>query len=89
MDGAVKGEEVTMAMVADMHHASAGGAAAIEDVKLPEGEVGIVRPMVRHGAELRVVPDSRGVVLQAGKEDTREPRWFLAPCVAVEKKGRR
>jgi hypothetical protein len=84
MDGAVEGEEVAMAMVADIHQVAAGGAFPVEDVELPGGEVGLLRPVMRHGDDLRVDPDSRGVVLKAREEDAIETRWFLAPCLAVE-----
>src|SRR4051794_24445442 len=55
MDGAVEGEEVTMAMVADIHPAATVETVAVDDVKLPEGEVGILRPDVRHGVDRPVV----------------------------------
>src|SRR3954454_5384857 len=54
LDGAVEGEEVTMAMVADIHPAATGGAVALQDLKLPEGEVGILRPGVGHEVDLPV-----------------------------------
>src|SRR4051812_31905570 len=54
MGGAVEGEEVAMAMVADVHPVATVGAVAIDDVKLPEGEVGILRPDMRHDIDLPV-----------------------------------
>jgi len=74
MDGSVKGVEAAMAMIADIHHVPAEGAVTVEDVKLPESEVGILWPEVRHGVDLRVVEESLRVVLEVGKEDTREAR---------------
>src|SRR5271168_3186386 len=79
MDGAVEGEEVAMAMVADIHQVTAGGAFPIEDVQLPGGEIGVVGPVVRHGDELQDDPYGDG--LGAWKEDARETRWLLAPCL--------
>jgi hypothetical protein len=88
MDGTVEGVEVAMSMIADIHLVPAGGAVTVEDVKLPEGEVGILWPVMRHGVDLRVVSDSLRVVLEAGQEDTRGTRRFLAPCLVVEKMQR-
>src|SRR5512135_1096474 len=59
MDGTVEGVEVAVAMIADIHRASAGGAVAIDDVLHPEGEVGILRPEVRHEASPPVVRQPR------------------------------
>jgi hypothetical protein len=55
MDRTVKGEEMTVTMVADIHPETAVRAIAIEDVKFPESEVGVLRPVMRHGADPRVV----------------------------------
>ena len=46
MDRTVEGEEMTMAVVADVHPVTTVGAVAIEDVKLPESEVRIGLPIV-------------------------------------------
>src|SRR4051794_41951604 len=48
MDGTVQGEEMAMAMVADIHQVAAAGAVAVEDVKLPIGEGRILGPGGRH-----------------------------------------
>src|SRR5438046_158434 len=74
VDGAIAGEEVAMAMVADIHRVAADGAFPVEDVKFPGGEVGRLRPMMRHGDDLCVDPYSRGVVLKAWEEDAIEIR---------------
>ena len=52
MDGAIEGEEVAMAMVADIQAVAAVGAGPIKDVKFPESEVGILGPEMRHGASV-------------------------------------
>ena len=70
MDGAVEGEEVTMAMIADIHQVPADGAVPVDDVEFQESEIGILGPVMRHGVDLRVVGDSLPIVLQVGKEDT-------------------
>src|SRR5204863_9807779 len=63
MDRSVEGEEVTMAMVADIHPAATVGAVAIEDVELPGREVGRLRPEMRHDVALLAItgqPSCRG-----------------------------
>jgi hypothetical protein len=52
VDGAIEREEVPMAMVADLQAVATVGADAIEDVELPESEVGILGPEMRHGASV-------------------------------------
>jgi hypothetical protein len=54
-------------MIADVHPVPAGGAFTVEDVKLPEGEVGLLGPVMRHGADLRVDRDGLRVLLKDGK----------------------
>ncbi len=54
MDGAVEGEEVAMAMVADIHQVAAVGAVAVEDIQFPVGEFGLLGPVVRHGVDPRI-----------------------------------
>ena len=46
--------EATVPMVTDVHHPSAGRAITIEDVELPQSEVGILGPSVWHPADLHV-----------------------------------
>ena len=53
LDRAVEGMEAAIAVVADVHHPSTGRTVAVEDVEFPEGEVGILRPVVSHPADLR------------------------------------
>ena len=48
MSGAVEAEDVMMAMVADVHGATAGRTRTIEDVKFPKGEVGLFGPAIGH-----------------------------------------
>src|SRR3954454_4812440 len=55
MDGPLEGEEVTMAMVADIHPAATVGAIALDDVKFPESEVRILGPEMRHDVDRPVV----------------------------------
>jgi hypothetical protein len=54
-------------MIADVHQAPSGGAVAIDDVQLPESEVGLLGPVMRHGADLRVDRDGLRVLLKDGK----------------------
>src|SRR3954452_1267872 len=51
MDGTLDGEEVTMAMVADIHPAAALGAVAFDDVEFPKSEVRILGPKMRHDVD--------------------------------------
>jgi hypothetical protein len=76
MDGAVESEEVTMAMVADIRLVTTVGAVTIEDVQLPESEVGILRPDMRHDADLRVVRTASVSILKLGKRIQEEPEGF-------------
>jgi hypothetical protein len=76
VDGTVEGEEVTMAVVADIHPMAAVGAVTIEDVQLPEGEVGIRGPDMRHGADLRVVRTSSVSMWKPGKKIQEEAEGF-------------
>jgi hypothetical protein len=48
MSGAIEAEDVMMAMVADVHGATAGRARTIEDIEFPEGEVGLFGPVIGH-----------------------------------------
>src|SRR4051812_6229861 len=61
---AIEGMEVTVAVVADIHHSSTGRTRAVEDVEFPECEIGIRRPVVRH----RTAPHA--LVRFAGSRDT-------------------
>jgi hypothetical protein len=76
MDGPLEREEVAMAMVADIHPVAAVGAVTIEDVQLPESEVGILRPEMRHDASLRVIRASSVSILELGKRLQDEPCGF-------------
>src|SRR3954464_12800544 len=69
MDGAVEGEEVAMAVVADVHFVTTVRAVATDDVKFPESEVGILRPVMRHDVDLPVVQVSSCADLEAARED--------------------
>ena len=55
MDGPVEGEDAVMAVVADVHHATAGRAGPVQDIEFPEGEVGLFGPAVGHEGHLGVV----------------------------------
>jgi hypothetical protein len=76
MNGTVESEEVTMAMVADIHRVATMGAVTIDDVKLPESEVGLLRPDMGHGADLRVVRTPPVSILKLGKRIQEEPEGF-------------
>src|SRR3954468_15830362 len=49
---AFEGMKAARSVVADVHHASTDRAIAVEDVELPESEIGIRRPLVRHATDL-------------------------------------
>jgi hypothetical protein len=51
----VQGMDAAIAVVADVHPPPADRAVTIEDIEFPEGEIGILRPSVRHRADLRAV----------------------------------
>jgi hypothetical protein len=63
-------------MVADIHPVATAGAVAIDDVKLPEGEVGILRPDVRHDVDLPVVRASSASISRPPKRIREEPSSF-------------
>ena len=48
MGGAVEAEDVMMAMVADVHGATADRASPVGDIKLPGGEFGLFGPAIGH-----------------------------------------
>ena len=48
LDGPLEGMEPAIAVVTDVHHPSAAGAVPIGDVEFPQGEVGILGPVVGH-----------------------------------------
>src|SRR6266536_2128630 len=52
LDRPQEGMKPPRPVVTDVHHPSAGRALPIEDVELPEGEVGILGPDVGHRADL-------------------------------------
>ena len=80
---AVEGMEAAIAVIADVHHASADRTVAVEDVEFPESEIGIRGPVVRHPADLHVLV--RSIDAKVRQEDTRKNPVFLAHCRAVEK----
>ena len=47
--------EAAVAMVADVHHPTAGRTGAVDDVEFPEGEIRIRGPFVGHRADLHVL----------------------------------
>jgi hypothetical protein len=77
-DWTFEGEEVAIAMIADMHHAPAKGTIPVQHVKFPENEVGVGWPAMGHRVDLRVVRGDLYVVLNAGQEDTKQPGSILA-----------
>src|SRR5947209_1806501 len=64
MGGAIEGEGVAMAVVADVHLVTTVRAVAIDDVRFPESEVGILRPEMRHDVDLPVVRVSSVSILK-------------------------
>jgi hypothetical protein len=63
MGGAVEAEDVMMAVVADIHGASADGAGPVDDIKLPGGEVRVLGPGIGH--RLPPTDDDSGCSLRA------------------------
>jgi hypothetical protein len=61
------------------------GAVPVEDIEFPESEVGILRPLMRHDAQLRDTRDGPCIDQEVGQEVTRGIREFLAPCLVVVK----
>ena len=57
---AVERMNVTIPVIADVHHAPTEWTVAIKDVKFPQREIGIRRPMVRHRADLHALVRSLG-----------------------------
>src|SRR6266536_4859478 len=52
LDRPLEGMKPPRPVVTDVHHPSPGGAVPIQDVELPQGEVGILGPVVGHRADL-------------------------------------
>src|SRR5207245_537675 len=52
LDRTIQGMDAAIPVIADVHQPFAGRAAPIKDIELPEGELGIFRPGVRHSADL-------------------------------------
>src|SRR6476659_5832617 len=52
LDGPLEGMEPPIPVVTDVHHPSADRPLPIRDVELPVGEVGVLGPVVGHGADL-------------------------------------
>jgi hypothetical protein len=48
----VEGMEVPLPVIADVPHPRTGRAIAVKDVEIPEGAIGIRRPLVGHPADL-------------------------------------
>jgi hypothetical protein len=65
-----------MAMVADVHPVTTVGAVAIESVKLPKSEVGILRPDVRHDVDRHVVRASSVSISILPKRIREKPSSF-------------
>jgi hypothetical protein len=63
-------------MVADVHPVATVGAVAIDDVKLPEGEVSILRPDVRHDVDLPIGRASSASIAMPPKRIREEPSSF-------------
>src|SRR4051795_13102817 len=78
----LEGMEAPVAVVTDVHHPSAGRAIAIDDVDLPQGEVGIFGPGVGHRADLPGHWDSS--IGQTSQEVTRAGADILALLRIVE-----
>ena len=52
---AVQCMEAAIAVIADVHHATAGRTGPVNDVEFPEGEISIRGPFERHPADLHVL----------------------------------
>src|SRR5512135_2200440 len=52
LDWPLEGMKPPRPVVTNVHHPSAGRAIPIQDVELPQGEVGILGPVVGHRADL-------------------------------------
>src|SRR5512135_16417 len=68
----IKGMEATMSVVTDVHHPPTAGAIAVDDVEFPGGEIRLLRPQVRHPANLHVVVKSSEFVNQSPLAGTCE-----------------
>ena len=53
-----EGVNVAIPVIADVHDVPTVGAVTIKDVKFPQREIGIRRPMVRHRADLHALVKS-------------------------------
>ncbi len=76
MDRTIEGEEVAMAVVADVHFVTTVRAVAIDDVKFPEGEVGILRPEMRHDVDRPVVRVSFVSISKLPRKIREKPSSF-------------
>jgi hypothetical protein len=54
LDRTLECKEVAVAVIANVHHATAAGTVTVENVQFPEREVRIRGPTVCHGVDLRV-----------------------------------
>jgi hypothetical protein len=81
----LQGMDAAIAVVADVHHAPAGRAVTVQDIEFPEGEIGILRPGVRHSADLHAVVRSRST-RQTAQELAVETLVLPALLRTIEKK---
>src|SRR3954464_10742205 len=82
LDGPPELMEPPRPVVTDVHHPAAGRALPIQDVELPEGEVGLFGPVVGHRAD---PPGQWHPSLgQTSQEVTRAGAEILALCQVVE-----
>ena len=82
----IQGMNAAMTVIADVHHPSAERAVPVEDIEFPEGEIGILRPGVRHSAGLYTVVRKLSA-RHTAQELTPEIPAFLALLRTVEKDG--
>src|SRR5512135_2485141 len=61
LDRTFQGVDAAVPVITDIHHAPADRTSAIEDIEVPEGDIPILRPGVRHPANLQAVARSLGV----------------------------
>jgi hypothetical protein len=78
---AVQCMEAAIAVIADVHHATAGWTGPINDVEFPEGEISIRGPIVRHPADLHVLV--RSIDCESAIKG-----YAKKPCVSSSLSGR-
>src|SRR3954465_10418898 len=86
LDGPLERMEPPRPVVTDVHHPAAGRALPIQDVEFPQGEVGLLGPVVGHRSE------PSGAVTSIGRADqprgytcrSRDPSSVSADCIKFD-----